>query len=149
MASSVRELERLIQDYPKSEWAVKAALKSADYWISQGDSDKAKAALLKVVNSANEMADKALAEKKIGEILRAQGHLKEATIYLTEASKKAQGDLACEIQYQLAEMDELEGDKEKAAKEFSRAGELFPTAPYASRAKLRAVELKEALEKGK
>ena len=84
----------------------------------------------------------------MAEILRAQGHLREAAFYFSEALKRAPSDLACEINFELAEVYETQGDMEKAASEFLKISYLYPNNMiYLGRAQLRAAKLYEDLNK--
>ena len=58
------------------------------------------------------------------------------------------GEFACEVQFELAEVYETEGDLPKAAAEFRRVSELYPNSMvYADKSRWRAVALFENLGK--
>ena len=114
--------------------------------VSQGKSDDAKTELLKIIEVSQTEPFRMQAQKRLAEILKAQGHLKEAAFYFGEALKKGMGEFACEAQFELAEVYETEGDLPKAAAEFVRVGELYPNSMvYADKSRWRAVALFEDL----
>ena len=82
------------------------------------------------------------AQKKMAEILKVEGALRESALYYGDALQGAQTDLACEIQFGLAEVYELQGESEKAASEFLKLSYLYPdNKNYAEKAKTRAAKL--------
>ncbi|OGW80964.1 MAG: excinuclease ABC subunit A [Omnitrophica bacterium RIFCSPHIGHO2_02_FULL_51_18] len=148
--AGVRTFQGLAQAFPKSEWASKGLLKASEFMISQGKSDEAKTELMKIISSAAPGLERTLARKKLAEILKAQGYLKEAAFYFGEALKDAQGDLACETSFELAEAYELQAEFEKAALQFQNLSELYPAnMVYADKARLRAARLFEDIHKYK
>ena len=73
---------------------------------------------MKSIDAAGQTVYKNLMQKKLAEILKAQGHPKESIFYFNEALKNIQGDLGCEIQFELAEVLEMQGDTEKPPENF-------------------------------
>ena len=101
-----------------------------------------------LIDAATNTVIKNQMQKKLAEILRAQGHLRESVFYFSEALKSATGDLGCEIQFELAEVIEIQGEMEKAAGEFLKVSALYPTNMiYPARAQLRAAKIFEDLNK--
>ena len=146
--ASVNELKILSHDFPKSDLAAKGILKVAEFLVSQGKSDDAKNELIQSVEAAGPTVYKNLMQKKLAEILKAQGHARESIFYFSEALKNTQGDVACEIQFELAEALESQGEMEKAASEFLKVSYLYPTNMlYPTRAQLRAAKIFEDLSK--
>jgi tetratricopeptide (TPR) repeat protein len=136
----------LFDTFPKSPLSAEGLIKVADFLVSQGKSDDAKTELLKVIEGADAQPYRMQAQKRLGELLKAQGHLKEAAFYFSEALKKATGDFACEVEFELAEVYETKGDLQQAAMEFFRLSQLYPNHMiYADKSRWRAVNLFETL----
>ena len=134
--------------YPKSEWSAKALLNIADLLLSQGRSDEARTELVKALHGFDKGVVHVRAAEKLGQILKAQGHLKEAAVYFDEAMMEAEGDLAAEIRYEAAETTEAKGQIYEAAAEYFKLYQLFPdNKTYADKALFRGARLLEQLGK--
>ena len=124
--SASAQLQKLVEDHPGSERAAQGLLKISDFLVSQGKSEEAKAQLLKTISAPEAGPAKTLARRKLGEILKAQGHSREALVYLHDALKTARGEAACEIQYTIAEIYETQGQAEQAASTLLKTADLCP-----------------------
>ena len=95
----------------------------ADFLVSQGRSDEAKTALSRILEIAVTSDDKWPAQKKLAQIIKAQGHPKEAVIYYQDALKNAPLEASCEIGLDLGELYETQGDVANASLEYNRVAE--------------------------
>jgi tetratricopeptide (TPR) repeat protein len=147
--ASVAQIQKLADQFPKSELAAKGILRVAELLVSQGKSDEAKVELMKIVSQETGGGPfKTLAQKKLAEILKTQGFLREAELYFSEALKRSRGDLACEIEFELAEVFEAKNEMDQAASEFLKLAHLYPNnAIYMDRARVRAAALLEYQKK--
>ena len=111
--AAVGTLKQLAAVHPQSELAAQGTLKSSDFLVSQGRGEEAKAELMKMLVVVQAEPTRSQAQKKLGEILKAEGHLREAAVYFQEALKKAPPESAAELQAQLNEIRQLQGMKQE------------------------------------
>ena len=100
---------KLAEAYPQSELAAQGTLRAADFLVSQGKGEEAKSELTKMVSASSLEPYHSRMQKKLAEILKAEGHLKEAVFYFQQALKKAPDELKPEIESELSEAYALQG----------------------------------------
>jgi tetratricopeptide (TPR) repeat protein len=99
-------------------------MKVAYFLISQGRSDEATVELGRLIEIASTPEAKWPAQKKLAQIVKAQGHPKEAVLYYQEAIKNAPAAESCEIGLDLGELFEMQGEGARAMQEYGRVAEL-------------------------
>jgi len=134
-----------LEAHPSSDRAAVAVDSYVEILIGQGKGARAKEELLKRKDAfvSNPRAAATL-HRRLAEMLRIEGSLREALVYYNEALKGADEKDAAQIRYGIGETMELEGRKEEAAAEFVKVESLYPAqTQIAQKALKRAGQLYE------
>lgn len=114
-ASAAAKLRQLALSYPGSELAASASLKAGDLFLSLGKADDARQEYSRLTAAGSPEPERTEAHRKLAAILKADGHLREAEIYLEEAIKNPPVSLKAAVEKDLAELYETQGRTAEAA----------------------------------
>lgn len=112
--------------YLSGDATPQAVERFVDLSVAKGQQQTAKEELLKVSDAVEGSALQAVIWRKLGELLRLEGNLREALFYFREAIKLSEEKDAADVQLRIAEVLERQGKTMDAVGEYLKVSYLYP-----------------------
>ena len=145
---AISEFRKLYNKFPESEWSQEAMFRSGDILLEQGKQDEAIGEFTLVAEKYKNMPFARKANSKIGRIFADRKDFGGAINYFKKAQTVEDTDFNAQVQYDIAEAHELNGDIDEAVVEYLKVSYMYPrNAFWAARAELKCAAVLESLQR--